>query len=65
MFADQKSVVFLDAASEELEEHDQQDDADTGSGEHACAADVPGRRDEAGVDRVPVPKHLSQQELAP
>ena len=58
MLADEKAVVLLDRAPEELERHDEQDDADAGACEHACRGDVPGGGDEAGVDCVPVPEHL-------
>lgn len=55
---DDVAVPFLDGAAEELEGHDEEDDADAGAGEHTLAGDAPGRGDEAGVDGVPVPQHL-------
>jgi len=55
---DEILIVLLDAASEQLEEHHQEDDANAGTGHHACAADAPGGGDEAGIDCVPIPEHL-------
>ena len=45
--------------AEELEDHDEEDDANAGAREGPLAGDVPGAGDEAGVDRVPVPEHLT------
>lgn len=55
---DDEAVVLLGQAAEELEGHDEEDDADAGAGEHALGLDLPGLGDEAGVDDVPVPEHL-------
>jgi hypothetical protein len=40
-------IVLARGASEGFERDDQQQDADTGSSEHATAADVPATREEA------------------
>ena len=56
--AEEEAVVLLDGATEELERHGQQDDADARAGHHARRGDLPRRGDEARVDRVPVPQHL-------
>lgn len=58
--ADDEAVKLLDGPAQQLEAHDQTDDADAGAGKHAVRGDVPGRGDEAGVNRVPVPKHLRE-----
>lgn len=58
MLADEEAVVFFGGAAQELERDDEEDDADAGASEHALAGDVPGAREEAGVDGVPVPEHL-------
>lgn len=58
-----EAVVLLGQAAEELEGHDEEDDADAGAGEHALGLDLPGLGDEAGVDDVPVPEHLVMESV--
>ena len=58
VLADEVAVVLLNRAAHKLERHDQQDDADARSREHARRPDVPRRREEARVDCVPIPEHL-------
>lgn len=58
ILADEEAVVLLGAATEALEKNTEKDDAYARAGEHAPASNVPGRRDEARIDGVPVPEHL-------
>lgn len=58
MLLDEEAVVLLGQAAEELESHDEEDDTDAGTREHALGLDLPGLGDEAGVNDVPVPEHL-------
>jgi hypothetical protein len=56
-----EAVVLLGRAAQELEEDDEEDDADAGTGKHGFGAYVPGLCDETCVDDVPVPQHLSER----
>lgn len=58
MLAEEVAVIFLNNTTEKLQSHDQEDDSDAGAGEHAGGSNVPCLADEAGIDGVPVPKHL-------
>lgn len=55
MSADEVAVVFLCGAPEQFEGHDEEDDADAGTGHHGFGFYLPGGGDEASVDGVPVP----------
>ena len=39
--SDDVAIIFLRGSTQELERHDEQDDADTGAGKHAARSDVP------------------------
>ena len=54
-----QAVEFALQAAEAFEQEHEADDADAGAGEHAVGGDVPCRGEEARVDGVPVPEHLS------
>ena len=47
---------------ETFEEDDQADDPDAGSSETSFGPHVPVGRDEAGIDRVPIPQHLKRRD---
>jgi len=49
--------VFAADATEGLERHDEQDDADARAGKVCRGANMPRRGEEASVDRRPVPEH--------
>ena len=58
--AHQEGIVFVTDAAQELEADDEQGSADAAGGEHGVVFDVPGTREEARVDDVPVPEHLHE-----
>lgn len=60
---DEEAVVLLGQAAEELQSHDEEDDADAGARKHALGLDLPGLGDEAGINDVPVPEHLRRGQL--
>lgn len=64
MLADQVAVIFFDGAAAHLESHDEKYNADARATEHSTTFHMPGSRDEAAVDGVPVPKHLSRQRVS-
>jgi hypothetical protein len=43
---DDITIKFLGSATKEFEEENEEDDADTGAGEHALGTDVPGAGDD-------------------
>lgn len=47
VLADKESVILLDGAAEELENHAEEKDADAGAGKHAGGCDFPLRGEEA------------------
>ena len=51
------SVVLPRAASDRLDGDHEEEHADDGAREHPFGADLPGRGQEARVDRIPVPQH--------
>lgn len=53
--AHEVAVVFLTCSAQELERHDEENDADARAGEHSAGGDVPRGSDKAGVDGIPVP----------
>ena len=57
----QEPVKLLRAPPQELEQHHQQHNADARHRKRPRRANMPGLGDEARVDCVPVPEHLSGQ----
>ncbi len=56
--ADKVTIVFLAGAAEELESHDEEDNADARACEGPLRGDSPGASDKARIDGIPIPKHL-------
>jgi hypothetical protein len=52
-------VELLAHETENFEDDDEEGDADAGGGHHAAIFDLPGFGEEACIDSVPVPEHLS------
>lgn len=52
-------VVFFAGAAKEFEEDDHDSDAYTRGCKYSSGGSTPIVRDETGVDRVPIPPHLS------
>ena len=59
---DQVFEIALQTA-EAFEEEHEADGPDAGAGKHAVGGDVPFWGEEARINGVPVPKHLSWREL--
>ena len=55
----QISIELTLGSAEEFEGHYQEDDADAAPSESSTGPDVPGAREKACVDRIPIPEHLA------
>jgi hypothetical protein len=56
--AENKGIVFVTNAAEELETHDQESRTDAADGHGAITGNMPRGREEARVVDTPIPKHL-------
>ena len=58
MLTNDVGIVLPGGAAKSFKNHDEQDDTDARPSHHAGRGNAPLRREEAGVDGVPVPQHL-------
>lgn len=55
---DEGAVVLLSSTAKNLEHNSEEDNANARASEHALGLDMPGGRQEACVNGIPIPQHL-------